>query len=88
MVCYEERIASTRPKLMDNGPDCRWAKATFDLGDVADVAPAKPEADNRVSTMVGVPHLLLQDSEPRAERLHSLERLVKETLFGLPDLVH
>jgi hypothetical protein len=44
---------------MDNGPECRWAKATFDLGDIADVAPAKPETDNRVSAMIRVPHLLL-----------------------------
>jgi hypothetical protein len=88
VVRYEKRVATTGPKLMNNGPEGRRAKATFDLGDIADLAPAKPDADNRVDAMVGVPHFLLQESELRAERLHCLERLAKEASLGFPDLVH
>jgi hypothetical protein len=73
---------------VDDGPKRRRAQAAFDLGDIAELAPAKPEADRGVSAMVPVLRFLPQNPEPQAERLHCLDHVGKETLLGVLGSVH
>ena len=88
MVRHEKRVTCAGSKLVDDGAKRRRAQAAFDLGNVAEPAPAKPEADRGVCAMVGVPRFLPQNPEPQAERLHCLDRVGKETLLGVLGLVH
>src|SRR5881296_533109 len=92
MVRHEKGLPDNGPgvsaKLMDDGAKRCWTESPFHLGEIADLAPAKPEVDDGVGTMISAARFLLQDPELRAERLHCLERLAKETLLGLLDLVH
>ena len=92
MVRHEKGLPDNGPgtsaKLMDNGAKRCWAESPFHLGEIADLALPKPEVDDGVGTMISTARFLLQDAELRAERLHCLERLAKETLLGLLDLVH
>jgi hypothetical protein len=75
-------------KLMDNSAKRCWAESPFHLGEIANLAPSKPEVDDGVGTMINTARFLLQDPELRAERLHCLERQAQETLLGLFNFVH
>jgi hypothetical protein len=88
MVRHEKRGTCAGSKLVDDGPKRRRAQAAFDLGDIAELAPAEPNADRGVSTFVGVPHFLAENPESQAERLHCLDRMDKETSLGVLGLVH
>jgi hypothetical protein len=81
-------MAGVSPKLMDNGAKRCGAESPFHLGEIANLAPTKPEVDDDVGAMINTARFLHQDPELRTERLHCLERLAKETLLGLPDPVH
>jgi hypothetical protein len=72
MVRHEKRVTCAGPKLVDDGPKRRWTQAALDLGDVAELALASPEPDRGVCAMATVPHLLPENPEVQAERLHRL----------------
>jgi hypothetical protein len=88
VVRYEKQVTGMGSKLMHDGPKRRWAQAALDLGHVAELAPAKSEADRGIGAMVAGLSFLFQDFEMQPEGLHCLDRVGKETLLRMLDFVH
>ncbi len=88
MVRHEKGVTCAGPKLMDYGPKRRRPQASFDLGYVAELAPAEPETELGVCAMVTTPRFPPQNPELQTERLHSLDRVGKKALLWVLSFVH
>jgi hypothetical protein len=88
VIRYEEWATCAHPKLVDDRAERRRAQAASDLGNVAELATAKLEANQRLCAVAEARCSPPQDPEPQAERLHGLERVGKQIPLGFLGLVH
>jgi hypothetical protein len=84
----EGMTAASRQKLVDDGPQSRWAQATLDLGNVSERTGPDTQAELGIRAVSSPPCFPPQNRETQTERLHSPDGVGKQASFWWVSVVH